>query len=87
MHQKRVRRMPYIKFDNNDPPEPYYPNPSVLNEHIDSMVRHLDRHDQRVYDEEYASTKACEIVIVKLLFFTFVCVVALVLTAIVINVF
>lgn len=79
--------MPYIKFDNNDPFDPYYPSASVLNEHTDSLARRLDRHDQSVYNEEYASTKACEIVIVKLLFFTFVCAVCLVVTAIVINVF
>ena len=82
--------MPYIKFDNYDPFEPYYPSPSVLNEHTDSIVRHLDRHDQQQsttrYDEEYASTKACEIVIGKLLIFSFVCIVAIVITAIVINV-
>ena len=81
--------MPYIKFDNYDPFEPYYPSPSVLNEHTDSIARHLDRHDQERstrYDEEYASEKACEIVIGKLLIFSFVFIVAIVITAIIINV-
>ena len=79
--------MPYIKFDNNDPFDPYYPSASVLNEHTDSLARHLDRHDQQrsiKYDEEYASTKACEIVIVRLLFFTFVMCAVCIVTAIVI---
>ena len=81
--------MPYIKFDNYDPFEPYYPNPSVINEHTDSIARHLDRHDQQrntTYDEEYTSAKACEIVIGQILIFTFICIVSLVVTAIVINV-
>jgi hypothetical protein len=77
--------MPYIKFDNYDPFEPYYPSPSVLNEHTDPIVRALDRYDQRMYDEDYASTKACEIVIGKLLIFSCVCIIAIVITAIVIN--